>query len=154
MKTLLLAAVLAAGIYIGFTRLPEDMKSKTSSYLGAVNLSRFYPESLLPPLKAKVEPLREAITPENPAKNREKIIQALAGNLETIAEHPAPTTPDEKEAVREALNESKKLIEELKTENQKSGIVSNTIERLANAVLPASYTSTPPANSTGKAVCP
>lgn len=158
MKTLFFVVILAVGGYVGFNRLPETIKTDARNYLGAINLSYLDPAKLLPPLKAKLEPLagslKEKIIPENPAEKRGTIIEKLASEIETIAENPSPKTAKEKQAVAKALEESRTFIQELKEENSKSGVVANTIERVANAVLPTPAASQNISSGEKPSVCP
>lgn len=148
MKTLLLIAILTAGAYFGYQHLPANVQAKANGYLGAVGLANFDPVKLLPPLKAKIEPLvnsvaataKEKVLPENPVKNREALIQKLESNLKTVSNAaiiPAKTQ-EEKEKVHTAIKEAEILIDELKEENPKSGAIAETVAKIANAILPQS----------------
>lgn len=139
MKTLVLIGILATGVYVGFTNLPEPMKADTKSRLAALNLSLPDTSKLLPPLKAKVEPLKAKIIPQSSVQKREALIQKLESSVKTVAAAEAnpSRTQKEKEAVNAAIKDAQALIEELKAENQNSSFVTSVIERVTNTVAPA-----------------
>ena len=144
MKTLLIFSILALTGYFGFSYLPENIQADIKHSADSLGLSRLSPANLLPPLKAKIAPLTNVIKPEDPVATRAEIIQKLEKQISAIAETSSSASPKEKAALQEAVSESKKLIDELKTENPKGGILSDTADRILDALLPSTATSSSP----------
>ncbi|MBI2055152.1 MAG: hypothetical protein HYT39_03595 [Candidatus Sungbacteria bacterium] len=146
MKTSFIIAAIVVSGYIGFRYLPpeiqKNIKAKAQNAMATVGLSNFSPDKLLPPLKAKITPIAgniaERIKPDNPVEKRAEIIDKLEKEIQVIAQTPAPKTAKEREILQSAVGGAKVLIQELKEENPKNGVIVNAVSSVLNAVLPDS----------------
>lgn len=130
------------GAYFSFGFLPSAWQDQGKAALAGINFARFAPSNLLPELKAKIEPIRERLLPDNPVKRREALIEKLAGNLETISKNQNPKTAEARLTLKTAATEAKGILAEIKEENPKSGVINSALLGVIEKVFPA-----PPASN-------
>lgn len=141
LKKLFLIGAVSIGAYFMYGYLPASWREQGKAVLAGINFSRLSPANLLPELKAKAEPYREKLLPENPVKKRGELIQELTRHLETIERSSPPTTAKERLAIEAATTESKAILAELREENPKAGVINSALLGIIEKIVPAAENS-------------